>query len=176
MASALPGPQLVRGWQPGLIGWIVAEHSTFYSRHWNLGMRFEAMVARDLGALVLGLDPSRDLLLSARDNDGPLGAVAVQGETGDCARIRFFIVAERARGRGLGRRLLREAMAFVSDTGRTQAWLSTFAGLDAARALYEAEGFRLVHESADETWGEKLLEQRFAWSAHPGPAPVRPVP
>jgi RimJ/RimL family protein N-acetyltransferase len=42
--------------------------------------------------------------------------------------------------------------------------LTTFAGLDAARALYERLGFRLVAEADGETWGTKVREQRFEWA------------
>jgi hypothetical protein len=31
---------LVRGWTPGLLGWIVAEHGTSYDRDWMLGRLF----------------------------------------------------------------------------------------------------------------------------------------
>ena len=41
------------------------------------------------------------------------------------------------------------------------AYLTTFAGLDAARRLYEEIGFTLTSEHADTTWGVPLNEQRF---------------
>ncbi len=39
--------------------------------------------------------------------------------------------------------------------------LRTFAGLDAARHLYEAAGFTLVEEGEDATWEVPVLEQIF---------------
>ena len=45
------------------------------------------------------------------------------------------------------------------DFARTGLW--TFKGLDAARHLYERNGFRLVNEYAGAQWGVNLMEQRF---------------
>jgi len=46
-------------------------------------------------------------------------------------------------------------------------YLNTLAGLDAARALYERAGFRLVREIDAQTWGRAMHEQRFEWTAPP---------
>ncbi len=159
--------RILRGWRPGLLGWMVAEHGVSYDRDWALGRLFEAKVAEGLGELAGRADPDADLLLSARAGDAILGAIAVDA-TGrhaatDGPRIRYFILAEAARGRGVGRRLLAEAMAFIAGTGADRAWLTTFAGLEAARHLYETFGFRLTHEALDTTWGTPLTEQRFDW-------------
>jgi hypothetical protein len=40
-------------------------------------------------------------------------------------------------------------------------YLWTFAGLDAARHLYEKFGFRLAQEQIGEQWGAKVNEQKF---------------
>ena len=40
-------------------------------------------------------------------------------------------------------------------------WLTSFRGLDPARALYERHGFRLVEEREAGSWGTSVLEQRF---------------
>ncbi|WP_293868428.1 GNAT family N-acetyltransferase [uncultured Alsobacter sp.] len=160
---------LHRGWSPGLLGWIVAEHGRYYETAWHLGMAFEAKVAAGLGELADRLDPRRDLLLHAEAGGTVLGAIAVDGSGPGTAqrgaRIRYFILADAARGRGVGRLLLDETMAFIRGAGFDRAWLTTFAGLDAARHLYESHGFRLDHEEIDTTWGTPLTEQRFVWAA-----------
>ena len=42
-----------------------------------------------------------------------------------------------------------------------RVWLTTFAGLDAARALYEWHGFTLVSESDNDQWQGGVREQLF---------------
>jgi len=165
----VPDVTLIRGWVPGLLGWIVAEHGRYYDTSWRLGAVFEAKVAEGLGELAARLDPARDLLLSASEGATILGAIAVDGSGPHAAtqgaRIRYFILADAARGRGIGRMLLGEALGFIARSGLDRAWLTTFAGLDAARHLYESHGFRLDHEAVDTSWGSPLTEQRFVWRA-----------
>ena len=52
-------------------------------------------------------------------------------------------------------------MAFLQDAALDPVWLTSFRGLDAARALYERHGFRLVCEEPATSWGTPVLEQRF---------------
>ena len=55
-----------------------------------------------------------------------------------------------------------EAMNFCR-TRFASAYLHTFAGLDAARHLYEQHGFVLTDERPTTAWGPSVLEQRFKW-------------
>lgn len=156
-----------RGWIKGALGWVVAEHGRYYETHWQLGAPFEAKVAEAIGEWVSRYDPARDLLLLALDDEGILGAISLDGSGPHAAtegpRIRFFIMAERARGRGVGRFLMRHMMEFVAEAGFERAFLTTFRGLDAARRLYEDFGFALTKETLDSSWGMPLYEQRFEW-------------
>lgn len=157
-----------RGWIKGALGWVVAEHGRYYETHWQLGATFEAKVAEAMGEWMGRYDPARDLLLLALDDEGILGAISLDGSgphvATDGARIRFFIMADRARGRGVGRFLMHHMMTFIRDAGFDRAFLTTFRGLDAARKLYENNGWVLTQESLDTSWGTPLHEQRFDWS------------
>jgi len=163
-----PDFALRQGWQPGDIGWVVGEHGRYYDRAWKLGIAFEAKVAEAMGAWLQRYDPARDLLLTAEDAGGLLGSISLDGSgphvATDGARIRFFIMADRARGRGIGRVLVAETMDFIRDAGFDKAFLTTFRGLDAARKLYENNGWVLTHEALDTSWGTPLHEQRFDWT------------
>ncbi len=70
-------------------------------------------------------------------------------------------MAEALRGEGYGRRLLEAALSFVDRRNHPETHLWTFAGLDAARRLYEANGFTLVEERPGAQWGQEVREQRF---------------
>ena len=97
-----------------------------------------------------------------RDNQ-IIGSVAIDGEDlgAGIAHLRWFIVDDSARGTGLGRRLLLQAMNFVDEREFAETHLWTFSGLHAARHLYESWGFTLAEERPGSQWGQQVLEQRF---------------
>jgi ribosomal protein S18 acetylase RimI-like enzyme len=77
------------------------------------------------------------------------------------ARLRWFIVDEELRGRGLGRALIDAAMEHCRTAGFRRVELFTFAGLTAARALYREAGFRLIEAREHADWGTAILWERF---------------
>ncbi len=155
------------GWAPGLIGWCVAEHARYYAAEAGFGVVFEAKLAREMGAFAARLAPPAATIFHASDAEGFLATVSIDGSDArdgmqdGLAHLRWFIAAERARGRGLGKGLMARALAAAREAGMAGIYLDTFAGLDAARAVYERVGFRLVAEAPAETWGRTVLEQRF---------------
>ena len=54
-------------------------------------------------------------------------------------------------------------MRFIQANFR-RCYLTTFAGLDAARGLYQRTGFRQTAEIEAENWGTRVTEQRFEWN------------
>jgi ribosomal protein S18 acetylase RimI-like enzyme len=156
-----------KGWSPGLIGWITAQHGLYYSKHWQLGCKFETIVAQELGNLMLRYDANHDLLLSLSKDDEIIASLTTDGSH-DCvledgARIRFVIVAENWQSRGLGHILMDQAMEFIVQKGFRRAFLTTFKGLDAAKALYESFNFVCTEEQFDSHWGRPLFEQKYRW-------------
>ena len=158
-------PVLTEGYRPGLLAEVVGLHMAYYAPAWNFGLSFEAKVAGEMAAFLNTMVGGRDLLLSARrPHDGALlGAIAVEGNrhADDAAHLRWFIVTEAARGQGLGRALLRRAVAFCDDQGAEISYLTTFAGLDPARHLYEQTGFSLVATCHRDRWNGGVVEQRL---------------
>jgi len=151
------------GYLPGAIGRIVEMHGAYYAAHWGFGAFFEARMARELGEFVDRFDPERDGLWTAVVAGRVEGSIAIDGSrAGDKeAHLRWFILESRLRGQGTGRRLLDEAVSFCRSRGNRSVALWTFAGLDAARKLYEQAGFRLSLERRGAQWGVEVAEQRF---------------
>ena len=52
-------------------------------------------------------------------------------------------------------------MAFCREKHFPRIYLWTFRGLEAARTLYEREGFRLCEEHRVHQWGQNITEQMF---------------
>jgi GNAT superfamily N-acetyltransferase len=159
-------PALQRGWRPGLLGEVVALQARYYAREWRFSTYFEAKLARELAAFAGRYDPQQDLILSAVDEDGrTIGSITIDGSdpasAGGLLHLRWFILDDGSRGHGIGRALIEEALAFSRALRRPGVYLWTFAGLDAARRLYDDAGFHLAEEQVGETWGARVTEQRF---------------
>ena len=151
------------GYRPGALAGIVGLHAAYYSRAWNFGLPFETGVAAGLAEFLARMDPGRDLFLAAYLGGQLVGSIVIDESGGgrDGAHLRWFIVGEAARGTGLGKTLLQRALAHCDARGFGSVWLTTFAGLDKARSLYERHGFRLVAESDIDQWSGGVREQRF---------------
>lgn len=178
-AAAVPETDIqtdiLRGYRPGVIGCCVEMHARYYARTAGFGAAFESTVAAGLAAFVPRLDRAGNGLWVAVRRGRVVGTLAVDGEDlnvgnsdvgkdgeGRLAHLRWFIVDDGARGGGIGRRLLSEAVAFCDRQGFDETRLWTFRGLDAARRLYERAGFTLDSEWPGRQWGAEVLEQRFS--------------
>ena len=154
-----------RGWTPGLIGYAVALHGRYYAREWGFGPVFEAKVAGGMAEFTMRYDPKRDALLWAEVDDEIAGTITIDGSDPELpqgqAHLRWFIVSDSARGLGVGRALFHAALDHLKKTGFTSCYLTTFAGLDPARRLYESAGFALREEAEGESWGTRVVEQMF---------------
>lgn len=142
---------------------MVRLHAEYYAAHWAFDARFEAQVTRELAEFTAGFDADRDGFWWAEADGAFVGAIAVDGsrygEGG--ARLRWFIVDEAMQGRGVGAALIGRALEFCRERAFGSVHLWTFAGLDAARRLYERNGFVLVEEAPGDGWGPAITEQKF---------------
>lgn len=118
-----------------------------------------------MSAFVDRYDLALDLLLTAYAGDRFLGSIVIDGSDPALpvgrTHLRWFIMSDAARGRGVGAQLMARAIGFVEAAGFASCYLTTFAGLDAARRLYERHGFRLLAETTAESWGIEVREQLF---------------
>lgn len=154
------------GYIPGAIGKVTELHARYYSEHWGFGLYFESKVATELSEFLNRFHEGRDGFWVATSGGQIVGSIAIDGieAGGSGARLRWFIVAQEFHGLGIGRRLMREAIDFCRHSGIKRIYLWTFAGLDAARHLYEEFGFVVREEHQDTQWGEMVLEQLFELS------------
>lgn len=162
-------PIEIGGYCPGAIGRVAEMHAAYYHRHWGFGLFFEAKVAKELSEFLCRFDARRDGFWTLLSDGLVEGAIAIDGSkaAGEGAHLRWFIVSPDLKGRGLGRRLIAEAVAFCDQSAYPRIGLWTFAGLDAARHLYEAFGFHLVSQQEGGQWGTRVVEQRFERTREP---------
>lgn len=163
MSSPAPDPvRIVTGYRPGIIGRCLELQARYYAEHAGFGQVFETGRATDI-ADFFHRNPPRGEFWSALRDETVVGTVAIDSEgVGDnAAQLRWFILDESTRGAGVGRQLLYKALDFCDAAGFAETHLWTFAGLDAARHLYEQSGFGLVDEETSTDWGPPVQKQHF---------------
>ncbi len=159
--------KIISGYMPGSIGRIAELHGTYYHAHWGFGLYFEAKVATELSEFLQRYDENSDGLWLATVNGRVEGAVAIDGAyaENEGAHLRWFIISDSLRGKGVGRELMDRALDFCAYKNYPKIYLWTFEGLNAARHLYEASGFRLVNQQKGVQWGRAVNEQYFELSS-----------
>ncbi len=146
--------------RPGDLGAVVSLHGVVYARERGWDVRFEAYVAGPLAAWACSAS-ARERLWIAERAGAVVGCVAIVAAAPQTAQLRWFLVDPAARGLGLGKRLLREALAFCRDCGYSTVVLWTERSLEAAAHLYRGAGFRKVEERPGRLWGADVVEEKY---------------
>jgi GNAT superfamily N-acetyltransferase len=157
--------QILSGYIPGAIGKVVELHATYYAQQWGFGPFFEAKVATGLASFLSRFDERHDGFWIAVDDQRIVGSITIDGSEAAMkgGHLRWFILDPEYQGKGIGKQLIGEAMRFCEEKNFQRVYLSTFAGLDSARHLYEQWGFTLLEENESDTWGVCVKEQTFEW-------------
>jgi GNAT superfamily N-acetyltransferase len=163
-------PEIVSGFRPGYLGRIAQMHGEFYAGAWGSGTGFEALMARELADFYEGYDPAQDLLLTAHVGGRLVSSIAVNGsrsERTDAARLRWFLTESAHQGRGIGSRLLRQALGFCRDAGFTSVYLWTVEGLPQSWGMYEHAGFRVTERHPDSRYTVPRIHVRMEMGLAP---------
>jgi GNAT superfamily N-acetyltransferase len=155
--------EIVKGYIPGSIGRVAELHGIYYHDHWDFTIFFEAKVATELSEFLGRYDKKYDGFWTALLESRVEGSITIDGihAEKEGAHLRWFIVSDILRGRGIGNQLIKEALNFCRNKGYRRVYLWTFEGLNTARHLYEKSGFELVEEYRGKQWGIEVNEQRF---------------
>ncbi len=149
------------GIRPGDLGWLIYLHGVLYAREYGFDPRFEAYVAEPLARFV-STHTERERLWIAERDERIVGSIAIVAASDAEAQLRWYLVDPSARGLGLGKRLLREALDFCRVCGYESVYLWTVSALTAAARLYLAAGFHKVAETTCERGGGgPIVEQKY---------------
>lgn len=167
-ATAPGSPRTVRlrPLRSGDLGWVVKRHGEVYSAEYGWNYEFEGMVAKIVGDYTQFDQPRLQNGWIAEVNGVRAGSIFCCRKSDTEALLRVLLVEPWARGTGIGRKLVRRCISFAESAGYETMSLWTVAGLDAARSLYESEGFELVDEQPDLAFGKEIVAQTWRRALH----------
>lgn len=156
-------PYLLRPPAVGDMGWVVHRHGVLYNQEYGWDEQFEALVAEIVAGFVKHCDSRRERCWIAEKDGENVGSVFLvkHPEREGVARLRLLLVEPNARGMGIGKRLVHECTRFARQVGYRTITLWTNSVLDAARHLYEQEGYRLICEEPHHSFGHDLVGQTW---------------
>jgi DNA-binding MarR family transcriptional regulator/GNAT superfamily N-acetyltransferase len=143
----------------GDFGWIVSRHAELYAQEYNWGDPFEGLCAQIVADFVNNFDAKLERCWIAEMNGENVGCVMLVKDAPGVARLRLLLVEPRARGLGLGQRLVDECVKFAREAGYKRVTLWTHSILFAARRAYEKAGFTLTSSEKKHSWGEDVVAE-----------------
>ena len=167
--------------RPGDIGRMVLLHGTLYAAECGFDETFEAYVAGPLAEFVLRRT-ARERIWLAEAGERLVGCIAIVAASAGSAvvppasdqsreasanrfscvaQLRWFLVHPGARGIGLGRKLLADAVAFCREQKYESIFLWTVSELTAAARLYEGAGFVKMESVPAVRWGKRVVEEKY---------------
>jgi DNA-binding MarR family transcriptional regulator/N-acetylglutamate synthase-like GNAT family acetyltransferase len=154
-------PYLLRPHQPGDMGWVVYRHGVLYAEEYDWDEQFEALVAEIVANFIQNYDAKRERCWIAEMDGEIVGSVFLVKKSEEIAKLRLLLVEPKARGMGIGVRLVEECLRFARRVGYKKVTLWTNSVLSAARHIYEKAGFRLVEQDVHHSFGHDLVGETW---------------
>ncbi|KAJ4051140.1 hypothetical protein NW756_003714 [Fusarium oxysporum] len=165
------------GYRPGLLARCLEMHIAYYHPYNSWGLAFETSLAKSWADLIQRLTNPRNQIFAAvqstpSDNSADftqkiVGTILIDAEhlqQPNTAQIRGFIVDERARGLGVGKRLMAAAMDFIEQQKFDKVTLFTSNTQEASLYLYKKAGFVVVKDEQKILWDVPMNELQLDWT------------
>jgi DNA-binding MarR family transcriptional regulator/N-acetylglutamate synthase-like GNAT family acetyltransferase len=154
-------PYILRPPEAGDFGRVVELHGHLYAQEYGWDETFEALVAGIVARYAEKHDPKRERCWIAEKDEEMVGCVFLVRKSETVAQLRLLLVDPRARGLGIGSRLVSECLRFARAARYRKVVLWTNDVLHTARHLYEKEGFRRTAADRHRSFGHDLVGETW---------------
>jgi DNA-binding MarR family transcriptional regulator/GNAT superfamily N-acetyltransferase len=155
------GGVVIRPFRGGDLGWVLARHGSFYAAAYGFDRAFERLVAQIVAEFLARFDAQREACWIAEIDGEPVGSIMLVDAGDRIAKLRLLLVEPRARGHGIGRRLVEECVRFARQADYRAITLWTQSTLVEARAIYQRCGFTKVTEQPHRDFGVDLVGETW---------------
>ena len=159
-----PEPQrryTLRAPRPGDFGWIIKRNAELYAQDYGWVAPFEGVCAQIVADFVNKFDATRERGWIAEIDGENVGSLMLANDGDGVARLRLLSVEPRARGLGIGARLVDEAIRFARSAGYRKIALWTHSVLTAARHIYQGAGFKPMRSEEHQSWGQPVVSEHW---------------
>ena len=143
------------------MGWVIHQQGLLYRQEYGWDESFEALVAQICADFINNYDSQKERCWIAEMQGERVGSIFCVKASEDVAKLRLLLVVPKARGVGLGTRLVEECIRFAKRSGYKKLTLWTNDVLVQARKIYEKNGFKLVEEERHHSFGHDLVGQNW---------------
>ncbi|MES3033677.1 MAG: bifunctional helix-turn-helix transcriptional regulator/GNAT family N-acetyltransferase [Gemmatimonadota bacterium] len=154
-------PYLLRPHRIGDLSFVVQRSIASAIEEFELGGTYETVTLGAAAHFLERFTAEDACVWIAERNGAPVGSVCVRRVGDGAAELLLLHVESQARGIGIGRRLIAEAIDFATRAGYDTLQLELYDVMKTARQLLHAAGFRHVSELPDARFGRAL--QRQVW-------------
>lgn len=154
-------PIIVRNFIAEDIDYVISRHRVLYEEEYGLTPVFSYYVEKGVHHFAKHYDKNFECMLIAEIEKKPVGSIVIVKSDDSTAQLRYFLIEPEMRGRGLGHKLVKLALAFCREKSYMHVFLETISSLKTARYIYKSHGFILKTSHENPTWGENVLEERW---------------
>ena len=156
-----PTPYLLRPHRIGDVSLVAQRSIASAIEEFELGGSCETVMLTAAAHFLNQYDAERECVWIAERSGVPVGCVFVRQVSEQSAELLLLHVESQARGIGIGRRLLSEAIAFATRAGYGTLQLEMLDVMKTARLLFHAAGFRHESEVSDPQFGRAMQQQTW---------------
>ena len=152
----------IRGYSKGDEWYIIGRQLSLYESERGFTSKvWKGYLKNGVREMIERFDETRDAVFILENNGIKSGCAAVKHDRDEVAQFRYFFIEPELRGVGAGRKLLKKAIDFCKAKGYRHIFLWTVSAQETARKLYSDFGFKITQTHEDDSWGVKVLEERW---------------